>query len=247
MAKPSTREQFKDNCLRRLGWPVIEINVDEDQVNDRIDEALDYYHQFHNEGTYLDYLPVQVSSGDIANTYISLNEDVIGVNRILPITDQNNIGGMFDVRYQMRLNDAFNLTSPSLSNYVSQRQKLELMDDILVGQTPIRFNRHMDRLYIDMDWDNDVSANDYIIVECWQVTDPETYTDVYSDRMLQKYCTALIKLQWGSNMKKYQGVQLIGGVEMNGQTIFDEAKDEITELEEQIRSQFELPTMFITG
>jgi len=247
MAIPTTREEFKTNCLRRLGFPVIEINVDEDQVNDRVDEALDYYYQFHNEGTYLDYYSHQVTGTDITNRYFTLNEDIIGVRRIIPVTDKNNVGGMFDIRYQMRLNDLYDFSSTQMTYYSTTMSHLAMINQIINGETPIRFNRHMDRLYVDMDWENDVTANDYIVMEAWRMTDPETYTDVYGDRMFQRYATALIKKQWGNNMKKYQGVQLIGGVEMNGQTIYDEAIAEITELEEQIRSIYELPPMMFVG
>ena len=247
MAIPTTREEFKTNCLRRLGFPVIEINVDEDQVNDRVDEALDYYYQFHNEGTYLDYYSHQVTGTDITNRYFTLNEDIIGVRRIIPVTDKNNVGGMFDIRYQMRLNDLYDFSSTQMTYYSTTMSHLAMINLIINGETPIRFNRHMDRLYVDMDWENDVTANDYIVMEAWRMTDPETYTDVYGDRMFQRYATALIKKQWGNNMKKYQGVQLIGGVEMNGQTIYDEAIAEITELEEQIRSIYELPPMMFVG
>ena len=249
MTKPTTRETFKTNCLRRLGFPVIEVNVDEDQVEDRVDEALDYYHQFHNEGTYQDYFYTLLDATDISNKYLSLDEDVIGVRRILPITGNSTGSGMFNLNYQIRLND-FQMRGGATSGvggYVSLKQSIELMNQVFVGEAPIRFNRHMDRLFIDMDWDNDVSVGDYVLIDGFRITDPETYTDVYSDRMLQRYATALIKQQWGTNLKKYQGVQLIGGVEMNGQTIFDEAVQEIDKLEEQMRSIYELPAMFITG
>lgn len=247
MAKPTTREDFINYCLRKLGHPVIEINVDEDQVEDRIDEALDFYHQFHNEGTVLHWLSHQVDATDISNKYFTVDEDIIGVRRILPVTDKNNIGGMFDIRYQWRLNDMQNFSSLQLNYYDTTMKHMTLINQILVGEAPIRFNRHMDRVYVDMDWDKDVAVGDWIVMEAWLVVDPETYTDVYGDRMLQKYATALLKKQWGNNMKKYQGVQLIGGVEMNGQTIYEEADAEIKELEEEFRRVYELPVRFFVG
>lgn len=248
MAIPTTREDFIKNCKRRLGWPVIEINVDEDQVSDRVDEALDYYHQFHNEGTYLEFFRHQVTANDITNQFFTVDENLVGIKRIIPITDKNQIGGMFDIRYQMRLNDFTHFgTSTVMSQYVETQKSLTLMNQVLNGETPIEFNRHMNRVYVFMDWENDVAANDYIVMEGWRALDPDTYTDVYSDRMLQKYATALIKRQWGNNMKKYQGVQLIGGVEMNGQTIYDEADAEVKELEIELRTMYEKPTMFFVG
>ena len=247
MGKPTTREQFKDYCLRKLGFPVIEINVDEDQVEDRVDEALDFYYQFHNEGSHLTWLSHQIDATDMANKYLTVNEEIIGVRRILPITDKNNIGGMWDLRYQWRLNDLYNFSSVQLNYYTSTMQHLALINQILVGEAPIRFNRHMDRVYIDMDWENDVSIGEWIVMEAWMMVDPETYSDVYGDRMLGKYATALIKKQWGNNLKKYQGVQLIGGVDMNGQQIYDEAEAEIKELEEEMRRVYELPCRFFVG
>jgi hypothetical protein len=247
MAKPTTREEFKTYCLRKLGFPVIEINVDEDQVEDRVDEALEYWHKFHNEGTYLTYVSHQVTSNNVTDKYITLSDDLIGVKRILPITSAKLSSGMFDLRYQIRLNDLYNFSSAQATSYQITREHLQLLNMMFTGENPIRFNRHMDRLYIDMDWNTDIAVGEWIVIEGWSITDPETYTDVYGDSSLQNLATAMIKRQWGNNMKKYQGVQLIGGVEMNGQQIYEEATEEITNLKQEIRDQYELPPMFFIG
>jgi hypothetical protein len=225
----------------------MDINIDEDQVEDRVDEALDYWHTFHNEGTYITYVTHQVTSNNVTNKYIDLDEDLIGVKRILPITSATQSGGMFDMRYQMRLNDLYNFSSVQATSYKITMDHLEMLNILFSGEAPIRFNRHMDRLYIDMDWQNDISVGEYIVIEGWAITNPETYTDVYSDRMLQELAAAMMKRQWGTNMKKFQGVQLIGGVEMNGQTIFEEAVEEIATIKQEIRDQYELPPMFFIG
>jgi hypothetical protein len=137
--------------------------------------------------------------------------------------------------------------STDLIYYSQVKTQIELINQLLVGVKPVRFNRHMNRLYIDMDWEADVEVGSFIIVECFRILDPDTYTDVYNDRFLKQYATALIKRQWGENMKKFQGVQLPGGVLLNGQQIFDEAIEELTRLEQEMQSRFELPPDMFVG
>lgn len=241
MAKPTTREEFKDHCLRRLGWPVIEINVDDDQVDDRVDEALEFFQQFHFDGTEKTYLKHQVTADDKTNGYLPLTENVKGVTRIFSVTSSNASVNMFDLRYQLRLHELYDFTSTSYVNYTLTMQHIRTLDLLFSGEVPIRFNKHTDRLYIDMDWENDIQVGEYLMLEAYVIVDPETYTDVWSDKWLQKYCAALIKRQWGSNMKKYVGLQLPGGVQMDGQTLFSEALQELQELEEELRTTYETP------
>lgn len=241
MAKPTTREQFKDHCLRRLGWPVIEINVDDDQVDDRVDEALEFFQQFHFDGTEKTYLKHQVTADDKTNGYLPLTENVKGVTRIFSVTSSNASVNMFDLRYQLRLHELYDFTSTSYVNYTLTMQHIRTLDLLFSGEVPIRFNKHTDRLYIDMDWENDIQVGEYLMLESYVIVDPETYTDVWSDKWLQKYCAALIKRQWGSNMKKYVGLQLPGGVQMDGQTLFSEALQELEQLEEELRTTYETP------
>ena len=126
-------------------------------------------------------------------------------------------------------------------------QHLDFLDHILVGEKPIRFNQHQNRLYIDMDWGNDVTANDFIIIECYRKLDPTQYTDVFNDIYLKKYTTALIKRQWGANLSKFEGVQMLGGVTLNGAAIFEQANADIEKLEEQIQLAYELPPDYMMG
>ena len=124
---------------------------------------------------------------------------------------------------------------------------LDFLDHILVGEKPIRFNQHQNRLYIDMDWSQDVNVDDFIIIECYRKLDPTTYTDVFNDIYLKRYTTALIKRQWGANLSKFEGVQMLGGVTLNGAKLFEEAQADIEKLEEQIQLAYELPPNYMIG
>jgi hypothetical protein len=247
MANPSSRQGLIDYCLRRLGHPVIEINIDDDQVEDRIDDAFQFYREYHYDAVERVYLKYQITSDDMTNKYIPLNDNIVGVDRILPFSNRSTGINIFDVRYQILINDLYSLMSTDLIYYSQVKTQIELINQLLVGVKPVRFNRHMNRMYIDMDWEADVEVGSFIIVECYRILDPDTYTDVYNDRFLKQYATALIKRQWGENMKKFQGVQLPGGVLLNGQQIFDEAVEELTRLEQEMQSRFELPPDMFVG
>jgi len=247
MASVTTREELKDYCLRRLGAPVIEINVDDDQIEDRIDDAFQFYREYHFDAVEKVYLKHQMTAQDITNQYITLPDLVTGVERILPFTNRSDGTNIFSIRYQILLNDLYSLMSTNLIYYYQVKQQLELINQVLVGVKPIRFNRHMNRLYVDMSWPEDADVGTWIIVECWRILDPETYRDVYNDMFLKRYCTALFKRQWGENLKKFQGVQLPGGVTINADQIYQDAIAEITQIESEMQSRFELPVDFFTG
>jgi len=317
MASPSSRQNLIDYCLRKLGHPVLEINIDDDQIEDRIDEAFQFYRDFHFDATEKTYKKVLIepsilqivginaadfsngetltgsssgattrvfsnkaanqinvydtdgtftagetltgsSSGATAvlssitlknydNQYISLEDSFFGVERILQLSNKTSGVSMFDVRYQLLLNNIQSLTNTDIIYYSQLKTHLNLINDLMTGQKPIRFNRHMNRLFIDMDWGLDVAINDYIIVEGWTFLDPDTFTDVYNDGFLKRYATALIKQQWGTNLKKFEGVQLPGGVTLNGQKIYDEAEEELDKLREEVKITYQLPTDFFVG
>jgi hypothetical protein len=246
MAVPATRNDFKEYCLRRLGKPVIEINVDDDQVEDRIDESLRYYWDYHFDGSEKVYYKHQVTADDKANRYITLPENIIGAVNIFDIGDALNTNNMFNIRYQIALNDLYTLTSVSMVPYYMAIQHIQFLEYILVGKQPIRYNRHTDRLYLDMDW-NKLDDGHYLIVEAYQVVDPDTYTDAWGDRWLAMYCTAQIKRQWGNNLKKFGGMQLPGGLTFNGQQIYNEAQDELLALEKEMISSYSLPVTDMIG
>jgi len=247
MAVPITRSDFKEYCLRKLGKPVIEINVDDDQVEDRIDESIRYYWDYHFDGTEKVYYKHQITSNDITNKYITLPENIIGAVRVFPIGDPSiRSDDMFNIRYQIALNDLYTLTAYSMIPYYMAMQHLALISEFLVGQQPIRFSRHRDRLYIDTKWEN-YNAGEFLLIEAYEVLDPEVYSDMWSDRWLQNYATAKIKYQWGSNLTKFSGMQLPGGVQFNGDKILDDAKAELEAMEKEMISSYSLPVTDMIG
>ena len=247
MAVPSSREAFKSYCLRRLGEPVIDVNVDDEQVEDRIDEALKYYQDYHFDGTERVLIKHVVTATDVTNGYITLANSVIGINRILDVGQAVQSSNLFNIRYQIHLNDLFDLSASSYVPYVTAMRHVESLEELFVGKKPIRFNRHVNRLHIDMDWDNDVAVGEYIIVDAYRIVDGDTYTDIWGDRWLARYATALIKRQWGSTITKFEGMQLPGGLTFNGAKIYDDAEAEIQKLEEEVLSAYSLPVQDMVG
>ena len=272
MAIPSSKATLKTYCLRALGFGVIDINVSDDQIDDRVDEALQYFAQYHYDGVERMLLKYQVTAADIersktdttttatdsvdssitasfgeGNGFIPMPSSVISVMGIFPFSDSST-NNMFDVRYQLRLNDLYDFSSTSVIHYEMTMQHLDFLEHILVGEKPIRFNQHQNRLYIDMDWENDVTPDrDFIVIEAYRKLDPTSYTDIFDDIYLKRYATALIKRQWGANLSKFSGVTMLGGVTMNGDTIFQQAQEEIIRLEEQIQLAYELPLDYMIG
>lgn len=254
MAKPATREEFKDHCLRRLGFPVIDINVDEDQVEDRIDDALSKFADFHYDGTTNEYLAVPVTEANIANNYISLPDSIIGVRQVLPIngTATSSSGSsvdfnIFDLNYQLRLNELYDFTSSSYTYYYIARSHIRMLEMLLTGEAPLRFNKKQNRLYIDMSWESRVANGSFIVVECQKVLDPTEYPKAWNDSWLKSYATQLIKRQWGTNLSKYGNYVLPGGMVINGEKIYSDANEEVEKLEEELRDTYELPPMFDVG
>lgn len=270
MATPASRETLKQYALRSLGKPVIEINVDNDQLEDRLDEALQFYSQYHYDGIRRTYLKYKLTSADKtrlkastpttetatknsvsttwyeANNFLVVPDTVIAVTNIFPFSDKSSMN-MFDVRYQLRLNDLYDFASTSIINYDMVLRHLDFLDQILVGMKPIRFQQHDNRLYIDMDWVNDLEVDEYLIIDCYRKLDPTTYTDVFNDQWLKRYTTALFKKQWGANLSKFDGVTMLGGVKLNGEKIFTEAQTDIEKLEKEIRDSFEIAPAFMVG
>lgn len=247
MAVPSSRAEFKEYCLRKLGKPVIEINVDDDQVEDRIDEALKYYWDFHFDGSEMTYYKHQITDADKENKYITLPENIIGAVSVFPIGDPTiNSQDLFNIRYQIALNDLYTLTSVSMVPYYLAMTHLGVISEMLVGVPMIRYSRHKDRLFIDIEWDKVVTGN-YLLVQAYQVIDPDEFTDAWGDRWLAKYASALIKRQWGANLTKFSGLQLPGGVTFNGEKIYDDADAEIQRIEEEMITSNSLPVMDMIG
>ena len=269
MAEPSSREQLKQYALRALGKPVIDINVDDDQLEDRLDEAFQYYAQYHYDGirrTYLKYEYTQTDKDRLttdgsdetatknsvsstfkeAQNFLVVPESVISVINIFPFSNKGNLN-LFDVRYQLRLNDLYDFSSTSVINYDIVLRHLDFLDHILVGEKPLRFNQMDNRLYVDMDWGEDLQVGEFLIIECYRKLDPATFTDINNDIFLKRYVTALFKKQWGANLSKFNGVAMLGGVTLNGQQIYSEALSDIEKLETEIRTTYELNPALMMG
>ena len=245
----TSKELLKEYCLRRLGHPVIEINVDEEQCDDRVDDALEFFAEYHFDGVEKVYLKHTITQTDIDNEWIPMDDPaspvggpVIGVRRVLPVPNFNAFQtGFFNEEFQLRLQDLNTFTGTSLLNWQMSLQNFRMVDYLFTVNATVLFNRKQNKLYLETDWAGKFSVDDILIIEAYRILDPSQYAEVYNDIFLKKYCTALIKRQWGENLKKFEGVQLPGGVTLNGKTIYDEAVDEINKIEEEMNLKWELP------
>jgi hypothetical protein len=321
MAIPTSREGLKQYCLRDLGAPVLEINVDDDQLEDRIDQVLDYWRLYHYEGIEQIYLKVQIhastitlttnnaasfsleqpvvgaTSGAIAtvtrentvassgNTllvknvvgtfvagetitsgavtatlgsgtpctlgeydkkYVDIPDSVYGVQKVLSIGQASSSKNIFDLQYQLRLNDLYDLTSTSIIYFKTVMAHLALLDLELNGHTLYRFNRLQNRLYLDINWATDVQFGDYIIVQAYRALDPTEFSKVWNENWIKRYTSAQFKRQWGTNLKKFTGLQLPGGVTLDGDKLYAEAMNEIQLLEDELQNK-SAPLEFFLG
>lgn len=326
-SRPANREEFRNFCLRSLGWPVVKINLDEDQIQDRIDYSLQYYWDYHFDGSekvYYSYViqdkdvPGHVSEIEIANSgisyqntdtvvitantasntgrdavasivtdangsitsvaisntgtdyrmpptvtvssntganavlvgynggYVPMPQNVIGVVNLFPIGGALQSQNMFNIRYQIALNDLYALSSVSMLPYYLAKYQIDFIQHILVGQQPIRYNRHKNKAYLDMDWQRDAPGN-MLIIEAYEKVDPDLYPDVYNDRWLQRYCAAQIKKVWAESMKKFGKVPLMGGQYFDAQVLHNEAITEITQLEAEMINSYSIPVVDMIG
>ena len=255
MAKPASRSALKEWCLRRLGKPVIEINVDDDQLEDRIDEGLQIFQEYHYDGVEKVYEKHQLTQNDIDNEYISVpsvgwsnteihtTDSYIGITKIFDVRGTSI--GMWDIRYQMRMSDLTTfgtyMGGYDLLSYQMRMQNLSLISELLTGKVPIRFSKHKNQIHLDWEWGSDATAGEYLIFEAFKIIDPDTYSDVYNDLFLKQYVTALFKEQWGMNLSKFEGIQMPGGVTLNGRAILDEARVDLEKLREEMSLKYELP------
>ena len=247
MATPNSRTTMKEFCLRRLGKPVIEINIDDDQMDDRIDEALLYYQDYHFDGVETTWLKHAITQDDIDNNYISItNAATIGIVDIFDIGDSTSTNILFNVRYQIALNDLYDLSRYDLVPYFMNFMNIRFIEEMLIGKQPLRYNRHLNKLAIDMDWKK-VNVGEYLIAKVYNKIDPDTNTDVWGDRWLQRYVSALFQIQWGKNLTKFIGMQLPGGVQFNGEQILQQGLEEKNKLEEEMISSYSLPVHDMTG
>ncbi len=252
MAVITTRQGLINYCLRRLGEPVIEINVDEDQIEDKVDDAIQLYQEFHDDGQMRVYYEYQMTAADISNKYITIPDNIINVVKMFPVSNSIiNSSNFFSFNYQFAMSDMGNMTGAGptggMAYYEQTRQYMEMLDTKLNGLPLITFVRRANRVYLHSDIeDGQLTEGKYVAFECYQTVDPETNTAVYNDMFIKDYTTALIKEQWGQNMSKFEGMQLPGGVTISGRQILEEAKEEISSLRERMRLEFEeAATLFI--
>ena len=250
MAQPTTRQQLKDYALRRLGDPVIEINVDDAQVEDRVDDALQFFAEYHFDGVEKRYFKHAITQTDIDNEYIDMDQvdsSVISVTRVY--NESENTVNLFDVRYQIALNDFYGIRTGmgNISHYDITKRHLSLIQQILDPEKAVRFSRVTNQLRIDTDWSEQFTVGNYLVIEAYTKLDPNTYTEIYNDRLLKEYITSLIKRQWGMNMSKFQNITLPGGLSYNGAELFSQGQEEITKIEEEIQLKYELPPDFMVG
>ncbi len=241
MSIPTNREEFTLYCMRKLGHEVIKINMSSNQIQDRIDEAILFFQDFSSDGTERQMYKYQITPTDMSNRFITLPDNIIGAVSIFPPGDAFNTTNIFNIRYQIALNDLYTLTSVSVAPYYMAFSHLQLLEQILVGNKPIRFNRISSRLYLDMDWTN--LTGGFLIIDCFQVVDPTLFPKLWGDRILAKLATAYIKNNWGENLSKFGNVQMAGGVYLNGGRIKQEAQIEIQQVENEIRTVYEMPAL----
>ena len=279
MAKPSTRQELINYCLRRLGAPVLEINVDDDQIDDLVDDALQYFQERHFDGVERMYLKYKITQDDLdrgrakntsgpgivtttatsvidgqtksfnfyeTSKYIQVPDSVIGIEKIFKFDTSSISAGMFSIKYQLFLNDLYYFNSVELLQYAMVKTYLEDIDFLLSTDKQIRFNKRQDRLYLDIDWGSQ-SLDNFMIIDCYRILDPNSFTQVYNDSFLKRYLTALIKRQWGQNLIKFRGVKLPGGIEMNGREIYDDAEKELESIRQRMVSDYELPPYDFIG
>jgi hypothetical protein len=248
MSVPKNRATFKEWCLRKLGKPVLEVNLDEDQIDDRIDEALQYYYDYHFDGSEKIYYKYKITAQDIINQYITMPDNITGVVDLFPIGTSlgSGVDNMFNIRYQIALNDLYTLTSVSMVPYVMTMTHLQNLEQLLVGRQPLRYNRNVNILYIDTGWDL-FSVGDFIVVAAYQVINPDVYVRAWRDILLQRYAVCLIKEQWGSNMTKWKDMPMPGGMKFNADKIYDDAVREREKLESEIATSWSMPATDMIG
>jgi hypothetical protein len=285
MSKPASRQELIDYSLRRLGEPVVEINVADEQIDDLVDDALQYFQERHFDGVERMYLKYKLTEDDInrgkatnetgsSNTlgitttsgisttvsgmstmtnsfyetsnFIQVPDSVIGIEKVFKFDSSTISGGMFSIKYQLFLNDLYQFNSINLLQYSMTKTYLEDIDFLLTTDKQLRFNKRQGRLYIDMDWGSE-EKDTYLIIDCYRILDPNTFTGVYNDSFLKKYVTALIKRQWGQNLLKFRGTRLPGGVELNGRELYEDAERELEDIKQRMTQEYELPPYDFIG
>lgn len=247
--KPATRDEFKAMVLRKLGAPVIKINVSDDHIEDCIEAALKYYYDYHYDGSEHVYYAINVDQTDINNRYVAVPEEIIGITDVYSLqTSALSISSadMFNNGYMIMLDFAFNMTSGSMVSFYLNKQAYEFINQMIIGQTPIRFSRHLNRVSIDFNWDR-MTPGSVLVLDAYKKIDPADNPDVWNDQWLIKYTVAKVKYVWGGILSKFQGMQITGGATIDGTKIQDDAKDELQQLEDEMISTYSIPPRDYVG
>lgn len=243
MAEPQNRRQFRDYILRRLGAPVQQINVDMEQVEDRIDDALNYFYDYHYLGSDNTFYTHKVTEQDVKNRSIEIPENIISVSRVFPISNSGSVDPLFNVQRYINYDALSTMASGSFVSYYLGMTRLEDLNQMLNTAPSLAFNRHRNTLTLNANWGTSLRAGQMVLLDAVAILDPITYKDIWKDRWLKTYATALVKRQWGENVKIFGGVQLLGGLSIDGKTMYDEAVEEIRQLEEKMLSAYSIPPM----
>ena len=282
MAQPASRTDLINYCKRQLGAPVLEINVADEQIDDLVDDALQYFQERHFDGVTQTFLKYKITQEDIDrgrarggsnnaagittstatsdidgasvtfsfeenSNYLQVPPEIIGITKVFKFDGSNTVtNNMFSVKYQLFLNDIYYWGSTEILTYAMTKRYLEDIDFALSTDKFIRFNQRQDRLYLDFDWGS-ATKDDYLIIDCYRMLDPNSYSRVWNDSFLKRYVTALVKRQWGQNLMKFQGVKLPGGIELNGRQIYDDAQKDLEVIREQMSNTYELPPYDMIG
>ena len=283
MSKPASRQELIDYSLRRLGEPVVEINVADEQIDDLVDDDLQYFQERHFDGVERMYLKYKLTEDDInrgtaqvggtntlgitttsgisttvsgmsdmtnsfyeTSNFIQVPDSVIGIEKVFKFDSSTISDGMFSIKYQLFLNDLYQFNSIELLQYSMVKTYLEDIDFLLTTDKQIRFNKRQGRLYLDIDWGSE-TKDTYLIIDCYRILDPNTFTGVYNDSFLKKYVTSLIKRQWGQNLLKFRGTRLPGGVELIGRELYEDAERELEDIKQRMTQEYELPPYDFIG
>lgn len=276
MAQPSTRQELIDYVKRQLGAPVLQINMDDDQVDDIIDNAIQFFQEYHYDGIEKMYLKHLITADDVTRfsstdasqstldpdaatwvnreNFIEIPDHVIGISRVFGLTSAFASNEMWGFANQYFLMDIFSFSAGysfanfDLENYYMVKQFFETIDMVVNTGSLVdfRFNKRQDRLYIDIDRDR-LKEGNYIVIECYRALDPETWSQVWNDSFVKRYATALMKRQWGQNLIKFNNVQLPGGITLNGRQIWEDGDAEVKDLESRMLTEYSLPPLDMIG
>lgn len=249
MAVPTNRNELITYCKRYCGEPVIEVNVASEQIDDAIDDAFHFWREYHYEGTVREYLAHEITQQDIDNKYITLPDGVQAVKRVLNFQANAALSttSLFNVQYQLRLNDLWDLSRVNISDYWIARQYISLLDDILNPELLFRHEKEAKKLHIDFNWSNETDPGAYLLVELVKYIDIDEHPGIFGNWVLRQLAGANTKWRWGNNLSKFEGIQLPGGVTLNGREIMSEAKEEIQELKQEFIMKYQEPDDFFVG